>query len=128
MFALARAVSGVPDPPYLPNNIKSWDQLLLAENNQKMHAVLGQQLSSLSISEPLILLQKPVMTVGPVKYTPRVGESTSKIAEASEELNLKFGKFRRFNVPESWIPKYDSDEDDDQGEEEVDLFTDEIGL
>jgi hypothetical protein len=110
------------------NMIKSWDQILVAKHNHNMHAVLGQQLSSLNLSEPLFLLKKPVMTVGPVEYTQRDGECTSTIAEADEEQTLKFGKFRFFNVPFSWIPKYDSDEDDDQGEEEADLFSDEIEL
>jgi hypothetical protein len=89
---------------------KKWKLKLSLDHSTPKTHVLGQ-LSSLNISEPLII-KNPVMTVGSVNDTQRVGECASKAEYFKDVTELKFGKFRRFKVPSTWIPS-DVDEDED---------------
>jgi hypothetical protein len=96
--------------------IKNQNQKLkLSKTSPKAH-VLGQ-LSSLFITEPLNFL--PVMTDGPVKYTQRGGESVSKVEDDSEVIVRKFGKFKSFKVPLTWIPESEDDEEEDKENNDV---------
>ena len=60
------------------------------------------------------------MTVGPVNDTQRDGECASKAEYSKDVTELKFGKFRCFKVPSTWIPS----DDDDDDEEDEDYYCD----
>jgi hypothetical protein len=93
--------------------IKNQNQKLkLSKTSPKAH-VLGQ-LSSLFITEPLNFFYP-----WPVKYTQRGGESVSKVEDDSEVIVRKFGKFKSFKVPLTWIPESEDDEEEDKENNDV---------